>query len=67
MHGANISFGLRKSITFHHPNIGLIVFSVMGPMQAPPGGQVVQTQSLGSMDVLLRYCSVVHSSAFFHF
>jgi hypothetical protein len=66
MHGANISVGLRLRI-FHHPNKGLSVFDVMGPTQAPPEGQVVQAQSLGSVEVLLRYCSAVHSSAFFHF
>ncbi len=30
---------------------------MMGPTQAPPEGQVGQAQSLGSVEVLLRYLS----------
>ena len=67
MHNANMSFGSRLLTICHHPNKGLSVCRVMGPTQAPPGGHVAQIQSLGSVEVLLRYCSAVHSSALFHF
>lgn len=72
MHFANISIGscwlrIFQLRIFHHPNIGVKVRSVTGPVQAPPCGQVLHVQSLGSVEVLLRYCSAVHSAALFHF
>ena len=67
MHNANMSFGSRLLIICHHPNKGLSVCRVMGPTQAPPGGHAAQTQSLGSVEVLLRYCSAEQSSALLQF